>query len=314
MVPDFKYKDSDIEVLLEGILSGEIDEYNIPKKLYFAIADYMKEALYKGFGGTLIDFEGKDLELLTELRENIYMFSAAKSYQQIKDIGSLMFDGEGNRVSNKEFNILGQAAFENWNVNYGRTEYGTVVGQASMAVKWNEIEKNKDLLPILVFDTNGNPCEECAPFNGLAAPVDDPIWDWATPLLHFNCECVIRQEEKDFPITNNEDYDKVNDLKSEVPKEFQMNPGKDKVIFNEDNSYFNVPKKDINFAKQNFGLPILGIDEEIGKAAPITGLSLKEAEKVMQDFPVTESEKHAIKDYTKGNYAQINGFCDITRI
>ncbi len=256
MAPNLKYSDALIEDLLKGIYSGEITEYEIPKNLYTAIAEYLKKGLYEGFGGSLSSFSGKDLELLTELRENIYMFSAAKSFQEIKEIGSLMFDEKGDRVTLSEFNKAGRETFDIWNDAYGATEYNTAVGQAQMASKWNEIERNKDLLPILVFDTNGKACEECAPYEGFSAPVDDPIWSWLAPLIHFNCQCVLRQEEKDFPLSDKEEYDRVEGLKDTVPAEFQMNPGKDKVIFSDEHPYFDVAAKDREFASNNFNLPI----------------------------------------------------------
>ena len=37
---------------------------------------------------------------------------------------------------------------------------------------------------------------------------------------------------------------------------FKMNPGKERVVFDKDHPYFDVAKKDVAFAKTNFGLPI----------------------------------------------------------
>lgn len=256
MAPRFKYSDEFVETFLQGIFSGEINEYEIPETLYKAIADYLKEGLYKGFGGDLVDFGGKDLELLNELRSNVYMFSAAKSYQQIKEIGSLMFDENGDRISIGAFSKLGKESFATWNDDYGRTEYNTAVGQATMANKWTEVERNKDLLPILVFDTKGKACPECAPYEGFSAPVDDPKWKWLMPLLHFNCACTVRQEEKGYPLSSKEENDRVDGMKENVPEVFRNNAGIDKEIFSAKHPYFDVPKKDREYAANNFNLPI----------------------------------------------------------
>jgi len=306
MSEKFKYSDEKIKSLLDGIYSGEITEYNIPEDLYFSIADYLKSGVYQGFGGDLTKFKGQDLELLTELRENTYMFSAAKSYQELKEIGSLMFNEDGSIRNQREFTQLGERTFEKWNEAWGLTERQTAIGQAQMASKWNEIEKNKDLLPILVFSTAGKGCEECAPYDNFSAKVEDQIWSWLSPLLHFNCECILMQEEGDYPVTDKDEYDKIAYLKDNVPVEFQMNPGKDKIIFSDEHPYFQVAKKDIPFAKENFGLPIPSVAEEMGK--PITGLSLEEAKKIMPDFKLLKAEREAISDYTGGTYNQINGY------
>ena len=92
MAPVIKYSDKLIERLLEGIYNGTINERELPVSLYKAIAENLKQALYEGFGGTLSDFAGKDFELLNELRENVYMFSAAKTFQEVNEIGAMMFD------------------------------------------------------------------------------------------------------------------------------------------------------------------------------------------------------------------------------
>lgn len=253
-----KYSPEQIQELLDGIYSGQITEYKIPKGLYEAIGNYLQEGLFKGFGKNFETAAGDDLELLNELNENIWMFSAAKSFQELKDIRSLMFDPITKKlVGAREFNALGSKAYDNWNNNWGRSEYETAVGQGQMAVYWNDIEKNKDILPVLVYDTKGNPCPDCKPYEGFSAKVDDPIWKWLYPLMHFNCGCTVRQETDSHPLSDSEFRDKVNNLKSTVPEVFQMNAGKDKYVFNpESHPYFHVEKKDISFASQNFDLPL----------------------------------------------------------
>jgi len=253
--PKFKYTQQQIDELLKGLHDGSIDEYSIPESLYNATADYLLKALYDGFGGDLTDFEGKDWELLNELRENIYMFSAAKSFQQLRDIGSLMFDEDGDRISINEFSKLGEQKFETWNDAWGRTEYNTAVASAQTAVKWQTIEDNKDILPNLCYHTIGDACDICAPLDGMTAKVDDHIWNTVTPPNHFNCLCVITQEEEDKELTQNKEsiYKQVDKAMDDT---FKFNPGKEKVIFSEDHPYFQVPKEDVKFAKENFGLPI----------------------------------------------------------
>ena len=181
--PKVKYSDEQIQELLKGLYDGSIDEYNIPESLYLATAEYLMKAVELGFE----DFEGKDIELFNELRENVYMFSAAKTFQQLRDIGSLMFDEDGNRVSINEFSKLGEERFDTWNDDWGRTEYNTAVASATTAVKWQEVEDNKDVLPVLSYSTIGDACDICAPLDGLTASVDDAIWNTLTPPNHFNC-------------------------------------------------------------------------------------------------------------------------------
>lgn len=258
MSDKFKYSDDQLKELLSGIFDGSITEYEIPEDLYFAISDYLKSALYAGFGGNLTNFKGKDLELLTELRENTYMFSAAKSYQQVKEIQSLMFDENGDRVGSREFNRLGAETFETWNRSWGETEYNTAQAQGMAAVKWNEIERNKDILSVLTYSTIGDACDICAPLDGITAPVDDPIWNSVYPTNHFNCNCLCTQhEEGERQLTpedeKNSTFEAVTKEMSDV---FKMNAGKDGYVFSPSHPYFSVEPKDEKYAANNFNLPI----------------------------------------------------------
>lgn len=252
-----------VEELLTGIYEGEITEYDLPKDLYLQLADILKKALYKGYGGSLKDFKAgtKDLELLVELRENIYMFSAAKTFQEVKEISSFLMDEDGVVRTVQEFNELGRAAYELWNDVWGETEYNTAIGMAQNAVKWNQIESEKDVLPILRYSSAGseNVCDICLPLDGLTAPVDDPVWDSIMPENHFGCLCIVEQLEEGETTKNKDQI--VEDVEEKMNPMFVMNPGKDKVIFSEEHPYFDVEKKDKGFAEKNFGLPIPDEDE-----------------------------------------------------
>jgi SPP1 gp7 family putative phage head morphogenesis protein len=269
MADKFEYSDEQLKSLLAGIYAGEITQYDLPVDLYEAIVKQLTSGLYKGFGGDLVDFEGKDLELLNELRENIYMFSAAKTFEEVGTIKDLMFDANGDLVGQREFNRLGSATFENYNANYGATEYNTAVAQAQSASKWNEIQKNKDLLPLLVYQTVGEGlgCDICSPLDGITAKVDDPIWDSIMPTNHFNCECIVIQEDEEnaTETPESEKEDIVGSVTENMSDVFKMNPGKDGYIFKDDHPYFQVAPKDRDFAANNFNLPIPTLKEELSE-------------------------------------------------
>ncbi len=328
MAEKFKYSDNKLKSLISGIYSGEITEYNIPEDLYHSIADYLKDGLYKGFGGTLSDFSGKDLELLSELRENIYMFSAAKSFTELQQMRDLLINSEGELKTGREFAKDAAATFENFNENWGLTERNTCITQAQSASKWNEIQKNKDLLPYLVYQTVGEGlgCDICSPLDGLTAPVDDPIWDSIAPVNHFNCECILIQEEKDnVTVTpDDEKEDIVGSVKDEISDVFKMNPGKDGYIFKDDHPYFDVQPKDREFAKENFGLPIPDAKEEIKKEIDTNPLSKKDWGKIEKHYDgyvdpiektdianakkagLNEQEANLVINYTDRLYAVLN--------
>jgi len=253
----FEYSDANLKKLIEGIYNGLISEYDLPESLYNAIALSMEKAVYKGFGMTLADAVGKDFELLAELRENTFMFSAAKTFQQVKEIQGLMINEAGELRSIKEFGQLGRQTFEQWNTTWGNTEYHTAVGQAQSASKWNEIEKNAKALPMLRYSAvlDKNTSDICKPLDGIVAPVGDKIWNKVSPLNHFNCRCILLQEDGTVEATKGNEA-KAEEVESNMQDVFKMNPGKDGYIFSPEHPYFQVEKKDRDFARSNFGLPL----------------------------------------------------------
>lgn len=255
----FEFSDEYIQRLLLEIWEGTITPYDLPEYLYHAIAKSFQKGVYEGFGMTLAEAAGKDLELLTNLRENVYMFSSAKTFQQVKEIGSLMFDEDGTLRTAREFNKIGAQTFETWNKVWGNTEYHTAVGQAQMASKWNEIEANKKALPMLRYSAvmDKNTSDICRPLNGIVAPVGSKIWNTISPLNHFSCRCLLLQEDEFTEPTPDKERDKaVQEVEDKMQDVFKMNPGKDGYVFSPDHPYFQVEKKDKGWAKQNFGLPM----------------------------------------------------------
>lgn len=250
-VPKIKFNSGKVERLLKQIYSGEINEKNLPVDLYEQIAEYLKSGLYKGFGSTLETVSEANREILSDLRENVYLFSAAKTYQFTKATSDLLVNEEGQIKPFNQFYAQGQQVYGQYNEDWARAEYVTTIGQAQMAEQWQSIEANKEILPLLTFSTNGQACIECAPFEGLTALVDDPIWDTCTPLLHFNCQCIIIPSDDAEPSTK----EFINDLPMDnIPDDFKNNPGKTGQIFTNDHPYFEDVLK--SAAANNFGLEI----------------------------------------------------------
>ena len=191
------------------------------------------------------------------MAENIYVFSAAKTYTQVKDISSLILDGQKLRPYN-EFKPLALDMFKLYNKDYLTTEYNTAVGQAQTAVKWQQIESDVKTFPYLqrkaVMD--GNTSKECEILNNIIAPVGDAFWSSRSPLTHFNCRCILVQIDKyeDVKLSSKTKIESAIKKTEHINPLFKGNPGKDKVIFNESHPYFDVDKKDKELAKRNFNL------------------------------------------------------------
>lgn len=256
-----KLTDKQIDKYIDDIYSGAITVEKLSPEVYYSIVNHLKEALYEGYGqnfNALLEKGGKDFELLKELRENVYMFGAAKDYQMTKEISSLLVDPTTNEVRTlREFQDIARASYDNWNNNWGETEYSTAYGQGAAAIQWQRIEDEKDVLPTLEYSAIGDACDICEPLNGLTAAVDDPIWNEVAPLNHFNCRCILLQHDEDKKLSSDEHKEVVYDqVTNKMDDTFASNPGKDGMVFNEHHPYFDVAKKDREYARNNFDLPI----------------------------------------------------------
>ena len=242
----------EIDELIEGIYEGSITAYAIPESLYYMIAKRLLEGLYEGYGATMATVETIDEAMLTALRTNVFQFSAAKSYQQLQ----VMSEKLAETKVFSEFKKEAEQVFDIYNKTWLKTEYDTAIGQAQNIVKWQEIDKTKEVLPYLRYSAiiDPNTSEICRPLDGIVAKVDDPIWQKIAPLNHFNCRCLLIQEWDAVETVGREQI--AEQVEKDMQPLFKHNPYFTKQIFDKSHPYFQVPAEDREFARTNFGLPI----------------------------------------------------------
>lgn len=246
----------ELNTFFRHIFEGSITPTNLGvkgRKLYRFTVKILKEGVNIGFSSYV------DKSLKKELMENIYIFSGAKTYTQVKDISSLILDGGKLRPYN-QFKKLAVEKYKLYNTDYLQAEYETAVGQAQTAVKWQQIESEAETFPYLkrsaVMDANTSP--ECVILNDIIAPVGSAFWATRSPLTHFRCRCILEQIDKyeDVKLSSQGKIDRAMKATDHINPLFKGNPGKDKVIFNDSHPYFDVAPKDRSAAKRNFDLPI----------------------------------------------------------
>jgi len=242
----------EIDELIDGIYEGTITAYAIPESLYYMIARRLLDGLYEGYGATMATVETIDEAMLTALRTNVFQFSAAKSYQQLQ----VMSEKLAETKVFSEFKKEAEQVFDIYNKTWLKTEYDTAIGQAQNIVKWQEIDKTKEVLPYLRYSAiiDPNTSEICRPLDGIVAKVDDPIWQKIAPLNHFNCRCLLLQEWDAVETVGREQI--AEQVEKDMQPLFKHNPYFTKQIFDKSHPYFQVPAEDREFARTNFGLPI----------------------------------------------------------
>ena len=250
------FDDSEIDRVISGVFLGTISVHALDYQTYKKIAEKLTEGVFDGFGKSLdsVNFGTPDYLMLNDLRTNVYIFSGAKQYQQVRAMTDLLTDGDRIKGYN-EFKTDAKKIFTQYNENYLSAEYNSAIAQARSASMWMEIEKNKEVIPNLTYVTagDGRVRPEHAQLNGIVRPVDDKFWDLYFPPNGWNCRC--RTIQTDDKLTLKKDIPK--DIKN-VPDVFLMNAGKDRIVFSNNHPYYSVAPKDLAFAKTNFGLPVPG--------------------------------------------------------
>lgn len=251
------FGESDYERIINGIIQGSITTSSLDYETYIKIAEKLTEALYNGFGTTLDDlsYSSAEYSLLRDMRKNVFVFSGAKTYQQTREISNnlkQLFSGKGEIKTLSDFKKAANEILVNYNQNYLTTEYNFAISQGLSANKWQEIESEKELYPMLEYSTvgDGRVRPEHAELDGIIRPVEDSFWKKYYPPNGWNCRCTVMQSDS---------TDKTN-LKgfkpSSVPEIFKMNAGLDRIVFSKKHPYFMVADKDKDLARLNWNLPL----------------------------------------------------------
>ena len=265
---EHKKKIKDIKAkMLHSIYVGAVSPSNLSKDIYYATAEALKDAVKKGISME-IDFNFVDENFLAQINENIYMFSGAKDFQQTLEMSDKLVDDDGLLRSFADFKNEAGAIFDEYNKDWLLSEYNTAIETARSAVKWDEIEANKDTRPYVQYKATEDErmCEICGAIDGMIAPVDDPVWngEGCVP-QHFNCKCVLMSlDEHDAKVEGGawsraEIKEAINSQEGKNPL-FNFNAAKERVIFQDTgrykHPYFEVPKRYKELAQKNFNLPI----------------------------------------------------------
>lgn len=266
----FEFSEEFVRQIISALFRGKITTNKLPVGLYHAIAETLKKGIYKGYGvnysslskriaeGAAGKFTTGDLELLGELRTNTYLFSGAKTYQQVRVMSSYLVGDNGVTTPFKQFEEKARDTFDLFNKTWLRTEYDTAIGQAQSARNWQRIKEEASVLPLLQYDAviDEGTSDICRSMNGIVAPVKDAIWKRYGPLNHFNCRCVLRQLSEGKVSTDKQKSEAAKAIGEKMDDLFKMNPGESGYIFSKKHPYYRVAAKDKAAAKNNFGLPI----------------------------------------------------------
>ena len=168
----------------------------IDPDLFAHTFDCLDKAVSKGFGK--VEYGTPDYDFLEELRHNNAVFAAFKTHRQQNEIHARLFDEDGKRKDFDRFRKDTAGIFQDYNVNWLRTEYDTAVRRARFAADFRSCRANKDLYPNLEWlpSVSATPREAHRAFYGQIRSLEDPFWDTNYPGNLWNCKCGIRSTDK----------------------------------------------------------------------------------------------------------------------
>lgn len=191
--------DSLIEPYLEGIYSGEFNGEEVLEKVYFHNAKVLLDGYEKGYNKRFFspDWTVKDNNLLTRVQNNIFAFSGAKSYAEMKELRDAVYEN-GNRLSFTDYKRRARQINVAYNENYLEAERQVVISSGTQGSRWLDIEDTVDEYPYLEYVTANDEHvrEEHRRLHGIILPVNDPFWNNYYPPNGWRCRCSTRKRSE----------------------------------------------------------------------------------------------------------------------
>ncbi|MCX6266837.1 MAG: phage minor head protein [Bacteroidetes bacterium] len=189
-------------------------------------------------------------EMISKLRNDVFVFSACKTHIQLKEIGSKLVDENGKINGYQKFSQEVSAIHKAYNEQYLQAEYIFATSSAEMAAKWSRFERDGDRYNLQYRTAQDNRVRDAhAKLAGTTLPVSDPFWDSYYPPNGWRCRCIAVQVLKEkYPESNSTDSIKTADKETtQIDSKgrdrnamFRFNPGKQQVIFPPNHPYYKV--------------------------------------------------------------------------
>lgn len=257
------------------LFEGEEPEFD-ELSLNFTI-DELREALIGGYGkeATKLQWGTPDAEMVRHLYRNVYQFSVAKNFTQMRTLTSALIDENGHTRSFSDFMTEAAKIDKKFNVDYLRAEYDTAINSAEMASHWVRFKQMGD--PMLRYVTVGDERVRAshAAMNGIQRPMSDPIWDKIYPPNGWNCRCTV------ITTSGAATPDKQIRMPWDVPPLFQTNLAKTGMLWPKDHPYFTAlpgptAKRMVELTDDRYIEYVAAQGREIGKEANYTGKAVKQ--------------------------------------
>ena len=191
------------------------------------------------------DWTTPDAEMLVRLTRDVWQFSAAKNYQQMRDLALLLRDENGKLREFSDFKAEAEKTGMKYNETWMRTEYNFAISASQNAARWTDFEKEADIIPLLQYQTVGDTSvrPEHQILDGVTKRIDDTWWATHFPPNGWGCRCEAIQAVGGVE-TPKEETPQIH-----IPPIFRTNLAKQGLIYPKNHPYYNgIPGAEIRKA------------------------------------------------------------------
>jgi len=247
------------EQLYNDIYTGLISVNALPKNLYLGTAEQLERALFDGYGGNLKAFkpDTDKFKLLKKLHNDLYKFSAAKTFQNTAEMQSLLRTSDGALKTFAEFKKEAGSVFDQFNKNHLKTEFNTAQANAQNAENRQRMSDNKDVKPYAVYRTQGDDRvrDEHAALEGVIVEIDSPEMSAIDPQNDWNCRCFWESTSTP-PPERIEAKAEIFNAGAEINPLFAFSSFDDQILYPKKHPYYKVSKQFKTKKDRNFDLPL----------------------------------------------------------
>jgi len=198
-------------------------------------ANTLLSGMMEGYGSNaedIADFTTPDGSFIFQLQKNVWQFSAAKNYQQLKELSLALVDETGRLRSYADFKKAAFVINDRHVHHWLQAEYNQAVAGGQMAAKWQELQTEGGMLEYdAVADMQTT--RLCSGLNGVIKPLEHPFWNTYYPPNHWGCRSTVRSVQGRY------ESGEHTFTTPDIPPMFQTNLAKDKLIFPKNHPYYH---------------------------------------------------------------------------
>lgn len=159
---------------------------------YSQLFNAYQQGYEKEFFG--IDWTLEDTKLVSRIQNNLFGFSAAKTYAEMVTLRDAVYQ-DGALVSKTDYIKVAHKINQKYNLTWLDTERQMVMMAGTQGSRWVDIQESADTHPYLEYVTarDERVREEHQRLDGLILPVGDDFWKQFYPPNGWKCRCSARK-------------------------------------------------------------------------------------------------------------------------